>query len=486
VVASAAIAVPAGAGGAFLSVVGASVLSGIFPFGVARRAELDPGIELDWVVLGVGCLAVVIVVLAFAALAALRATRTAGSGSAAAVPRGRRAVPVAVFGAFGPATTTGLQMAMDPGKGPTAVPVRSAFAGMVCGAVGVVATLTFASSLHALVTTPDRYGWTWDLYIEDGSFEGAVPQVCTDVETPLVRESALEAVAAICTVGVEINGRPVTAWGFESLRGAIGPTVVAGSAPRATDEIALGASTLDALGKSIGDTVRVVGGGGRYTYRIVGRVVLPAQPPTADPQPLADGGTFTGPGLARLDDPGEGSDGFTELLARFRPDVDRAAVMQRLETIPRVFVRTAPALPVEIDRVNQVSWLPAALAGFMGVLAILAVGQAVVTTVRRRRRDFAVLKALGFNRRQVRGAVASQATAFSVVGLAIGVPLGFVVGRAVWRLVADGLGVSTSATVPALGVAGTVLGGLALVHVAAALPSRTAVRTQPAEVLHSE
>jgi predicted lysophospholipase L1 biosynthesis ABC-type transport system permease subunit len=217
----------------------------------------------------------------------------------------------------------------------------------------------------------------------------------------------------------------------------------------------------------------------------VGRVVLPAQGTSTDPQPLADGATFTGAGLARVDEPG--GDGVTDFLVRFSPDVDPAAATRRITALPEMSVLAQrPVLPVEVDRVRQVDWLPTVLALFMGMLAVLAVGHALVTAVGRRRSDLAVLKTLGFTRRQVRTTVAWQATALSVAGLAVGVPLGLVAGRSVWRLVADGLGVSTSVTFPVLGAFATVVGGIALANLTAALPARTAARTQPAIVLHSE
>jgi ABC-type lipoprotein release transport system permease subunit len=56
----------------------------------------------------------------------------------------------------------------------------------------------------------------------------------------------------------------------------------------------------------------------------------------------------------------------------------------------------------------------------------------------------------------------------------------------VWGQVADGLGVSTTPTipVPALLVAAVVV--LLLVNLAAALPARSAARTRPAVILRSE
>jgi hypothetical protein len=60
------------------------------------------------------------------------------------------------------AAVAGVRFALEPGQGRTAVPVRSALVGTVIAVAMVVATLTFASSLHTLVSHPALYGWNWD------------------------------------------------------------------------------------------------------------------------------------------------------------------------------------------------------------------------------------------------------------------------------------------------------------------------------------
>jgi len=62
------------------------------------------------------------------------------------------------------------------------------------------------------------------------------------------------------------------------------------------------------------------------------------------------------------------------------------------------------------------------------------------------------LKTLGFDRRQIRGSVAWQATTLAIVGLVIGIPAGVVIGGFVWRQVADGLGISPTLSIPTLAV----------------------------------
>ena len=62
-------------GGAVLAVVGGIAASPLFPIGVARRADPDPGFHVDWPVLGLTIVAVGVVVFAIAMLAAVRVTR---------------------------------------------------------------------------------------------------------------------------------------------------------------------------------------------------------------------------------------------------------------------------------------------------------------------------------------------------------------------------------------------------------------------------
>ena len=87
-------------------------------------------------------------------------------------------------------------------------------------------------------------------------------------------------------------------------------------------------------------------------------------------------------------------------------------------------------------------------------------------------RELAVLKTLGFDRRQVRAAVAWQATTLATVGLVLGIPMGVLVGALVWRQVASGLGVVTTAPLPALALIAIVPCVLVAVNVIAFLPAR--------------
>ncbi len=458
--------------------VRAVVASPLFPIGLARRADPDLGLHVDWVILALGVIVVASVVVAITFVAALRSTRRSAHE---AMTDGRRRtssiVDAAARAGMAPSATNGLRMALDPGRGDNAVPIRSAYLGAVFGVLGVTAVLVFASSLDHLVATPRLYGTNWDFHANDTNFSNDATG-CGRQDLGLSRTPGVAAVAAVCSDDIQLEGRGVRGWGFTPIRGTIGPEVVAGRAPRGPGEVALGAKTLQASGKHIGDTVHGRGPQGSVRYRIVGRVVfagLGDRP--GNTQPLADGAAFTGAGLARIFDSNSSSDRF--LLGRFAPGADRAATERRVAAIPALGKPAGSTVPVEVDRLRHIGWFPTTLAALLGGLALLAVGHALVTAVRRRRRELALLKTLGFNRRQVRATVAWQATTLATVGLVVGIPAGLVVGNLVWRLVAEGLGVSTTAALPALGLLLTIPVALVLVNLTAYFPAVQPRRPDP-------
>ena len=115
------------------------------------------------------------------------------------------------------------------------------------------------------------------------------------------------------------------------------------------------------------------------------------------------------------------------------------------------------------------------------------VADALVTTVRRRRHDLAVLRSIGFTRRATRGIVIGwQSTLIAIVGLVLGVPLGIVIGRLVWKQLAESFPV---AYVPPLALVGVLLIvplAIAIANLVAAGPAHAATRIRPARVLRTE
>jgi ABC-type antimicrobial peptide transport system permease subunit len=109
-----------------------------------------------------------------------------------------------------------------------------------------------------------------------------------------------------------------------------------------------------------------------------------------------------------------------------------------------------------------------------------------VTSVRRRRRELALLKTLGFTQRQLAVRVLWQSSVITVIGLAIGFPLGIALGRLLWDLFAHQLSAVASPTVPVILIVLVAVGTIVLANLVAALPGRHPARTSTSLVLRSE
>jgi ABC-type lipoprotein release transport system permease subunit len=160
-----------------------------------------------------------------------------------------------------------------------------------------------------------------------------------------------------------------------------------------------------------------------------------------------------------------------------------AAISSLKQQFPGTVLPAVP--PPEVRDLSGVSGLPLILAFVLMLLASGIIAHTLLTSVRRRRRDLAILKTLGFVTSQVRATVAWQATALACAGLIVGVPLGLLAGRWAWTLFAG-----QEAIVPAPVISPLTLlaipAVLLLANAIAAIPARSAARTQPAVILRSE
>jgi hypothetical protein len=127
----------------------------------------------------------------------------------------------------------------------------------------------------------------------------------------------------------------------------------------------------------------------------------------------------------------------------------------------------------------------AALALLLALLATGTVAHTLITSVRRRRRELAILKTVGFVTRQVRATVAWQATAIAASSLIIGLPLGIAAGRWAWMLLASQFAIEPVPVISPL-VLLAFPAVLVLANVVAAFPAQAAARTRPAVVLRAE
>jgi ABC-type antimicrobial peptide transport system permease subunit len=285
---------------------------------------------------------------------------------------------------------------------------------------------------------------------------------------------------------VPINGVATPTFATRTLEGHIAPVVLTGRAPTANDEIAFGPATLRDLKLHVGDHVRVGGAPGREAT-IVGTALLPASSHTDYDQSAwmtADAvQSLVGP-IGKLD-----SNAYEDyVFVRWKPGVrDKTAQADLLHALGNGELYNQPAiLPVAVVTLGDLRSLPYALGVFFALLASATVAHALVTTVRRRRQELAVMRSIGFTRRQSRIAIAWQATIIAAAGVAIGVPLGIVVGRLMWRWLARNFPVVYVPPLAALAVVLVIPAAIALANLLAAWPARSAARIRPAEALRTE
>ena len=129
---------------------------------------------------------------------------------------------------------------------------------------------------------------------------------------------------------------------------------------------------------------------------------------------------------------------------------------------------------------------PTLLAVGLAAGAMAALGLTLATSVRRRRRDLALLKTLGFTRRQLLTTVEWQATVAATMGIVVGVPLGIVSGRWLWTLFAREIFAVPFPSVPLGQIIIVVVGALVLAILVAIPPGVSAARTRTSLLLRAE
>src|SRR5205807_1437319 len=208
-----------GAGGAVVAVAAAILASPFMPIGPARIAEPHPGIAANWTALGLGGAAIVLLLLVRLAWPAWRLAAAPagiqGTPEAAGNDRTSRILDLATRAGAPASAAIGVRLALEPGRGRTAVPVRSALAGTVLAIAAVTAAFTFGTNLVRLVRTPKLYGQEWDL-AADTQFGRLKPD---DTNQFLGSHRTVASWSYGDYADLSINGKPVPAIGLASGRG---------------------------------------------------------------------------------------------------------------------------------------------------------------------------------------------------------------------------------------------------------------------------
>jgi hypothetical protein len=419
-------------------------------------------------------------------LAQARHLRVGGVLRVNVLTPGARPRPVAATATSGighVSALLGIRLAVQPGAGKTAVPVRSTIASAVVGVAALTAAIVFSASLGHLLASPRQYGVTWDADVQNVNNTGIAPVIGAVARDPQVTAWA----TAYAGAPLEVDRVRADAIAISPGHGgSFLPTPTVGRLPRAQDEIALGARTLRTIGSHVGGTVTVSLAGFRPArLKVVGTAVFPT---LSDRLGLGSGSTMTVDGLRHLLPRSVPFPPFDTLLVRFRP---RAGVQAGADALAgRVsrngpFSVSGPATPTDLVNFGRVQDLPFLLGMALGLLALVTIVHLLLTAVRRRRRDFAILRVIGLTRGQVRATVGWQAATLACAALAIGVPAGVLLGRAAWRVFAGQLGILPVVAVPWQALTAMAAIALAVAVAAAALPGESAARSAPATILRS-
>jgi hypothetical protein len=501
--------------GALVAGGAAIALSPIAPIGPVRPVYPTPGIAIDWAVLGVGVGLLIGVLGAVAVVLAYRWVphRIAGRRTVAPIRRQVLANAVARSGLPVP-VVAGVRFALEPGEGGSAVPVRSAFFGTALAVIVVVATLTFASGLQTLISHPALYGWNWSFALASETGPDVPPQAVA----LLSHDPDVAAWSAATIADGQIDGQTIPVI-FERANAAVILPILSGRPVETNEDIVLGAATIQQLHAHIGGTVMVSYGSPKNApfylpptkLHVVGTATMPAIgfPSTEGDHTSMGTGALLPTGLipAAIQKASQSPDptlnGPEFVFVRLRSGVSHAAGLADIHRIAvagnKAFaaapngdgtgdtvVAFSDLLPAEIVNYRSMGATPALLAGSLAVGAVVALGLTLVASVRRRRRDLALLKALGFTGRQVSASVTVQATVVGIVGLLVGLPVGIALGRWLWVLFAHQIYAVPTPTVPVVALALVAIVAIVLVNLVAVLPGRAAARTPPALVLRAE
>jgi predicted lysophospholipase L1 biosynthesis ABC-type transport system permease subunit len=168
-------------------------------------------------------------------------------------------------------------------------------------------------------------------------------------------------------------------------------------------------------------------------------------------------------------------------IAAFRRSMAATCAQAGLPTCVRTDQR-----PNGVTGYARIDVTPQVLAAVLAALGLAVLGQLIVASGRRRRRDFAILKTLGLVRRQVSSITAWQASTLAGLALLAGLPLGVAAGHWAWALFASGLGISTNAITPVPVLLVTIPAVILAANAVAYWPGRTTARLKPAQVLRAE
>ena len=393
----------------------------------------------------------------------------------------------------------GVRAALPSGTG-TGGGARSLLVGAATAISAVVGCVVFSSNMSGLVANPERFGWPFDVGVVinlgyAGAEEGIVSASLDRYEVEAWGFAALPGEVTVKGESLPaVAARP----GFDELS----VPVVAGSYPNDDGEVALGIRSAERLGLAVDDRVVVTTAFGERAATVAGLVVLPSVGPfQADRVGLGTGAllssSFFDAVVAAAEQerglpPGALSGALGAFVAiDLRDDVDAGTFVRELQSevekwdadgFPPIVYPNA-VRPPEIADVAAVRTAPVILAALLAATMAMAMAMAITVATRARRRELAILRALGCTARQLRSTVAWHSLTVVALGLPAGVLFGMSLGSITWRRFAEGLAVVPSVQLPVGWIVLVAAAAVTIALVAGVIPARTAARSASADEL---
>ncbi|MCU1360235.1 MAG: hypothetical protein JWN99_1524, partial [Ilumatobacteraceae bacterium] len=316
-------------------------------------------------------------------------------------------------------------------------------AAVAVAGVAIAATIASAGLVHSFDRVeqhPARYGAWWDLVVGDYSDADALNQGAGKIR----EDPSVSAAAVYGNFEATINGQLVELDSISPLVGEAPSTIVEGRSPVSSSEIALGQTLAKNIHVHIGDTVTVKPTDDQGTstkLTVVGLAVL-ENPTSLDVGP-GDGALVVQGTTGSIQDVVGQS-----ILVRFDPSTDVAADRVRVMDGFRSFV-SSPTPQSDLSNLHRIESVPWYIAGLLALLALATFVHAMITVLRRRRGELAVLAAIGMTRRQLRLVAMTAGIVLIVAASILGLVVGVIGGRALWLIVADRIGLSSGPVVGA-------------------------------------
>ena len=488
-------------GSVILAVAGAVALSPLAPVGPIRQFDPDRGLRADALVLGGGSAVLIVLLFAALALMATQAVRHPGDRPATRASNVARVAAAAGLPAY---AVVGSRNALEPGSGRQTAPVRASLIGSVAAVTAVAVAVVFGASLNGLITHPAQYGWNWGVLIQaEGGYGNWTPGALAkliDGQPEVTGWSEL----GFSSVPLGRGGTIVPILGVQRHSGMVEPPTTSGHSINGSGQIELGTVTMRQLGVHVGQTIPAGAGPHRTWLTVVGTVTLPSfGVARSDHVSLGRGAMMSEDELLTVLGVTPAEMKQAQVSSQAAPSavaIDLApgtTGSQRARLVSRITSANPDGTPggtyqltqfkaAAIENASQMGGQPLALALGLAAAAVLSLAVTVLADVRRRRRELALLKALGMTRRQVRAIVAWQTSITLGIAVLIGIPLGIVAGRLAWRAFAGSLGVAPVTVVPALiavvGAAALLIAG----NVLTSAPGAIAARTSPSIALRAE